>query len=132
MNYVCYVFVRHLPHTLNPGKLAAQVHHAGTMLMYNYLNESETKEWLKQGNGFGTTIILEALEPSNFEQKINNLMESNHEVIGGTIIDPTYPVDFELTCKCLTCAYLLLDKDSEDIKIKELLNEIQTNWRLHK
>ena len=132
LNYVCYVFVRHLPHTLNLGKLAAQVHHAGTMLMYNYADDPEVKEWIKQGYGFGTTIVLEPINPLNSKEQIENITLSHDEFLGGTIVDPTYPVDFELTCECLTCGYILLDKDSEDVKIKELLNEIQTNWRLYK
>ena len=133
MNYVCYVFVRHLPHTLNAGKLAAQVHHAGTQLVWFVENNSKMSSYLNS-KGFGTTIVLEAENKENTQEQIERIVNKAN-IAGfncGLIIDPSYPVDFELTCECLTCGYILLDKDAEDEYTKGILNDIQTNWRLYK
>ena len=132
MNTVCYVFVRHLPHTLNTGKLAAQVHHAGVKMVRDNGDMPLVKEHI--ANYCGTTIVLEPINPILSAVQISDIVTTAvlRNMPAGTYFDPTYPVDFELTCECLTCGYILLDKDSEDPYTKDILETIQNNWRLYK
>ena len=46
LTYVCKVLVRNLSKTMNPGKLAAQVHHAGVQMVAKNFNRKEIKDYI--------------------------------------------------------------------------------------
>jgi hypothetical protein len=108
--------------SLNCGKGMAAAHHAGTHLQYHYGDREEYKNWVKQANGFGTVVTLNASEKNIYDIIRQNKYQGE---ISGLIIDPTYPIkDGETThhVKCLTCGYVLsYDEDNPGLKlIKQL------------
>ena len=100
-----YVLVRNDLPSMNSGKAMAQVCHAGTQFIQKFGKEKSVKEWMKEADGFGTTIVLGA----NVKQ-INEL-KNNFKIYD--IIDPTYPFN---------CQWELLQYIPKDVKDKiELL-----------
>lgn len=132
---ICKVYVRHLPHTMNPGKLAAQVHHAGVQMLAKYSPDDRIKEYLNSicpasntsGDGFGTTIVLEAINKFNTEGQIRNLIEHARQVklLADVVVDPSYPLEDGLWLPALTCGWVLADKDHTFFKVTD------GNWKLH-
>lgn len=136
-NLVCYVFVRHLPRTMNPGKMAAQVHHAGVQMMAQWkrgsyadtLKSYNRNERTSTTDAFGTTIVLEAINKENTSFQIQSLVDraTKMGLIAGAVTDTTYPVDHEVTISLLTVGYILGDKDELSLSFPEIKNE----WQLH-
>lgn len=126
-NYACYVFLRHLPHTMTPGKAAAQAHHAGTHLAFHYKDHEDVKGYLDQAIGFGTTLIMKPKNPRNSDEQIQKIIAyaGAMGLVCGTVRDTSYPVDYELTCNILTSGYILLDRRNKNML--PLLNE----WELY-
>lgn len=124
----CYVLVRHLPRTMNPGKAMTQVHHAGTHMMKTCPDHPDVKEWLTQGNGFGTVITLTAKDKADNLFQIEELVSLARlkNLVNGIIIDPTYPIDHELTASVETCGYILVDNNCPSV-----INIIKEEWELH-
>lgn len=104
--YKLYVFARSDLDSLNPGKLAAQVAHAASMVAKNAYGCSENsiyrsayKEWENSGGGFGTTIVLDAhdLTEIGFSDNGNCLvvsgeLDKSDPLMYGVVHDPSYPV----------------------------------------
>lgn len=117
--WACHVLVRTDLKSLNPGKVAAQVHHAGTALVCRHQNGSASQRhalenWLDSENvrglGFGTVLVFavagnEPVDPTPFpdesyysqltaEQRINKYVEMAIQQgdPAGLIIDPEFPV----------------------------------------
>lgn len=133
--FVCYVLARNDLQSMNPGKLAAQVHHCGVQMMAKYPREQIVKNYIEQGisqgaDSFNTTIVLAA----NCE-KIQNIIKIAKKlgIVCDLLVDPTYPatcspeianlldplkvsryignsVSVPFVRKELTCAWLLIDK----------------------
>lgn len=90
---ILYIFVRNDLPSMNAGKAMAQASHASAQFV-NILSNDKTEmdknyfdEWLNEGEGFGTTIVLEgSLENIN---KI--LYKYSDDWWQGDIIDATYP-----------------------------------------
>ena len=134
---ICYVFVRHLPATMNPGKAMAQVHHAGFQMARQW-ESADAKKTLKEyarGDGkgpdenFGTTIVLESVVKTNSLQQIEEILDKAGKLdyIHGHIEDPTYPIDHEVTMPLVTVGYVLADKD----QFEKDFPEVKKNWKLH-
>jgi hypothetical protein len=88
-----YILARTDLPSLNPGKLAAQVHHAGTQMMANHGHHPLVQEYVQTGNaqganGFNTTIVLGACR-----QEIHNvmLMAEFKSMLFNSVVDPSYP-----------------------------------------
>ena len=96
-----YILIRNDLHSMNPGKAMAQSTHCVSQFMSQH--PKEAKEWCKEADGFGTTIVMSGSfdHIDDFIQK--NLCDSN--IIWGDIIDPTYP--FKLQREIIP--YLLKD-----------------------
>ena len=85
-----YILIRNDLHSMNTGKAIAQASHCVSQFMSKHLKDA--KEWCKEADGFGTTIVLEGNqeELENFMRYINN-----EKYLCGDIIDPTYPFKFQ-------------------------------------
>lgn len=81
-----YILIRNDLHSLNVGKAIAQASHCVSQFMTKY--SKDAKEWCKEADGFGTTVVLEGNQ-----QDIENFMRyiNNEKYLCGDIIDPTYP-----------------------------------------
>jgi peptidyl-tRNA hydrolase len=95
-----YVLVRNDLPSLNPGKAAAQVHHAGVQMMVKHANHALVKSYISDGvagkaDGFNTTLTLSASLPQ-IEACIGKV--KNLEALCDIVVDPTYPffVDREI------------------------------------
>ena len=86
MSSKLYILIRNDLHSLNVGKAIAQASHCVSQFMTKYPKDS--KEWCKEADGFGTTVVLEGNH-----QDIENFMRyiNNEKYLCGDIIDPTYP-----------------------------------------
>lgn len=96
--------------------------------MKEYLNCSQ---YLNSPVGFGTTLVLKKKDPWNSEGSLRSLVFEAREYgnSAGLIIDPTYPIDFELTDSVTTVGYILLDKDNDlDLQFKK---RIMDEWELY-
>lgn len=139
-NLVVYILSRSDLPSLNPGKLAAQVHHAGVQMMSKYHNSPLVKEYIKTGieNGaehFNTTLVLSATF-DDIHATVKAMKKLNN-VEYGMVIDPSYPFYVEndeianlvrsskyilqvvpngkvlMTRSELTCAWFLGDKNDD-------------------
>ena len=131
-----YILMRHLPRTMNTGKALAQVHHAGTSMTHLWQGDQDLIDWLAQTeDGFGTVITLEAVDTTDSLFNLNNLVSraGDCDLVYGTVIDPTYPVDHEWTHELTTCGYILIDTAVvAGTPRGDLVQELKTKWRLHR
>ena len=124
---ICRVLVRYLPMTMNAGKAMAQVHHAGTKMMYESEKPETINKWMSQTLcGFGTVLTLQ-----NQNKELNQVIELENavqiasalEYPSGIVTDPTYPFDFQQTASVVTCAYVLCTNGEWEKNIKPMMNE---------
>lgn len=88
-----YVIVRNDLDSLNAGKAMAQANHSGTQFLsqFNGKYPNVVKEWLNEGKGFGTVIVLEsAIETLDYFKLA--IEENKLALYSGIIIDDTYPI----------------------------------------
>lgn len=80
--------------SMNPGKLAAQVCHAGTQSAILLRDNEEFQEWAKEADNFGTTLVLGVENKHKFDMVYEIITESVDPSFNasGIIFDPTYPV----------------------------------------
>lgn len=127
---VLYIFMRSDLDSLNPGKMCAQAAHAANLLE-SFCNDENFQasahpiderindlfiEWKKSGNGFGTTIVLDAAEDSPLLNNMIDLLKAKNQsnTIGGVVHDPSYPIMDGKVIHHLplnTCAWLFGDKN---------------------
>lgn len=130
-----YIMMRNDLVDLTPGKAMAQTAHAANQFTHEFTNlkrkitNTETtkqyNEWLKQGNGFGTTIILSASK-QEIEQIIPLGISEGYEC--GFTFDTSYPIrsaaNETFLVNALTCAYVFVGPYTEnyetEIKLREL------------
>lgn len=93
---VVYVLARTDLPSLNCGKLAAQVHHAGVQMMAKHGSHPLVQEYVALGieqgaDNFNTTLALAA----NLSDIQLNMREAAtldpHTVVAGVVTDPSYP-----------------------------------------
>lgn len=89
-----YIIMRKDLYQMNPGKLAAQAAHAGTMFVFDTLDEGHDSDAYTQmmlwagRKGFGTKITLEA----TLTDMEATLVEMHRLGLrAGVVEDPTYP-----------------------------------------
>ena len=93
-----YIIMRNDLPSMNHGKAMAQASHASSMLV-NMLTindtDKETQEaierWIKEGEGFGTTIVMETNHILNIEQALLELEKRNLSMCSAFVNDKTYP-----------------------------------------
>ncbi len=114
-----YIMMRNDLVDLNPGKAMAQACHAANQFTHSMFkrawavtgaNEKLLKqynEWLEQGDGFGTTIVV-AASKKEIEQMIPLAASEGYEC--GFTFDTSYPIKSAagevFTVNALTCAYI--------------------------
>lgn len=107
--------------SLTPGKAMAQACHVGGQLHEEWERNKAYKNWAKQADGFGTTIVLDGvceeliLKVARHARSIN---ESGGAIPFGLVMDERYPVRDGLVTHSLpiiTCGYVLVNKDNEDM-----------------
>lgn len=127
---VCYVLMRtDLPDYLS-GKSMAQSHHAGTHFMdaMRRLTVAQARwtvpfeEWLAQGRGFGTTIVLGVTH-----RELRELVMADHgeedRIVYGVVHDPSYPVrdgDLINHMPVNTCGYVFGRRSACSVWLSEL------------
>lgn len=128
-----YILMRNDLESMNPGKAMAQASHA-SLLLAKDIKQTHSKgktrsaynAWLKEGNGFGTTLVLEA----NIEEIITALeLAKNCGFVQNMVHDSTYPLVDGETIHYIpldTCGYIFAD--SED----KWLNAILGDFPLHR
>lgn len=111
---VCYVLMRTDLIDYQPGKCMAQAHHAGTRMMTHAsraiidhaLLPDLMADWLDQGGGFGTTIVLGVTYPQLLAR---TALASAAGLLADLVRDPTYPVrdgHMLVTLPIDTCGYV--------------------------
>lgn len=95
-NYRLYILMRTDLPSMNAGKAMAQAAHAANLLVFQYGDSRpEVKNWVNEGSGFGTTIVLGVTKEELFEltTDLGNLADGRDAgcVLTGVVIDPTYP-----------------------------------------
>lgn len=95
-DYTVYVLVRNDLPSLNPGKLGAQIHHAGVQMVSKYQGNGLVQDYVNWGISqgaqyFNTTIVLAANlgQIRDVNQKCAHLDKDC--VISDQVIDPSYP-----------------------------------------
>lgn len=91
-----YVLLRTDLPSMNPGKAAAQVHHAGVQMVNKHRAQALVRDYITQGmeqgaDNFNTTIVLGATleQIQHVSAQANQL---NHNVVVlDTVTDPSYP-----------------------------------------
>ena len=93
MKNILYIFMRNDLPSMNAGKAMAQASHASAQLVTNYSSKYEyIKDWAEEGEGFGTTIVLEGSKNSISDLLLNIINRRySYSIITGNIIDETYP-----------------------------------------
>lgn len=133
-----YVIPRTDMESMTPGRVAAQVSHASTKMMYDLqMNEvghlpevqDMLEDWLSEANGFGTTIILKPKTDTNQEKEFKNLAnkilseshESTRNYSCGLVIDPEYFIKDGNTVHIVkdvtTCFFIFGRKEDVDFLI---------------
>ena len=88
-----YVLIRNDLPSLNAGKAAAQVHHAGVQMLVKHFDHDLVKSYVSTGiaegaDGFNTTLTLGA-NLSQIEAAIGKVRHL--DALCGIVIDPSYP-----------------------------------------
>lgn len=99
MSHRLYILMRHDIDNMNPGKGMAQASHASLHahkeIQANYRFEPFREawaEWLKQADGFGTTIVLEGATLSMMmDIDVDHQVPKEAPYAAGIVYDPTYP-----------------------------------------
>lgn len=119
-----YILVRTDMDSMTPGRIAAQCAHAANQFVWYipYTERASLKHhyeiWRKQtGNGYGTTVVLNAGNKEQLQSVKAKLSMSNLYTYG-VVIDPEYPIrDGEVTHiikNVETCAYAFFIGDDLD------------------
>lgn len=127
-----YIMMRNDLVDLNPGKAMAQACHAANQFTYskpthgaNTKIEQQFNEWLNQGEGFGTTIVLSASK-SEIERIIPLGISEGYEC--GFTFDTSYPIRSAagetFTVNALTCAYVFVGNYTENYETEILLRKL--------
>lgn len=99
MKPILYIIMRDdLKWSLNPGKAMAQASHASSQFVKLMESKSKVttelskayKQWVNEGEGFGTTIVLSCVN----EHQGHNLINYFKNSMKGKIKDITYPLMF--------------------------------------
>lgn len=121
--------------SMTAGRMAAQVSHASTKFLHDSLSaDKETKKlvdtWMKEADGFGTTIILAPKTVKDQVNELNSLVDIVNNLphtMAGLVIDPEYFLvdgDFvHMLPDVLTCAYFF--------GYKNILSEVLSEYRLY-
>jgi len=99
---VVYVLLRTDLPSMNPGKAAAQVHHAGVQMMAKHGKRQLVQDYIKDGiqQGavyFNTTLVLGATLDDIIQRGQMADATGEDVVVFNTVVDPSYPFFVENT-----------------------------------
>jgi peptidyl-tRNA hydrolase len=124
-----YVIVRTDMGSMNPGRVAAQVCHAGSQAAQVLRDVPSYKEWANESadvhnpGGFGTTIVLNG---GSLEGILATLSPMEDKLHCGAIVDPSYPLrdgNYTHVLKDIkTCVWLFLDDDTNTEQLDMMLS----------
>ena len=88
-----YVLARTDLPSMNPGKMAAQVHHAGTQMTSKFAEHPVVQNYLQLGcdqgaDHFNTTLVLGATQNDIFNARLTAEFAGYPN---GIVVDPSYP-----------------------------------------
>ena len=115
-----YVIVRTELGSMTPGRIAAQVNHAGTQAVHHIQTSKSNANhldnlnaWLSQANGFGTVIVLQPDSKIDQESEFEHILAKagrDKNLVIGKVVDPDYfLVDGSFTHRLVniqTCIWL--------------------------
>lgn len=137
-DFAVYVLVRNDLPSLNPGKMAAQVHHAGVQMMAKHSNHPLVKNYIKQGKlggaeQFNTTLVLAAGLQSIITA--HSTLTNPKNWISWVVVDPTYPfvVDNIEIASLIMCSDVIkpkIVKTLGDGRVLMTREEITCGWFL--
>lgn len=130
-DWAAHVVVRGDLDSMNPGKVAAQVHHAATQ-MYHHVLMTPTDQphhdislvpfykWCHSADGFGTTLVYQiSRKHKNHHQTLVDLhyQITDLGLMAGKVIDPSYPIRdgkvTHLVNDVLTCVWFFAPRTFE-------------------
>jgi hypothetical protein len=93
---VVYVLLRTDLPSMNPGKAAAQVHHAGVQMMAKRGKQQLVKDYAADGvaqnaDWFNTTVVLGATLDDIIQREQVAALAGEDVIVFGTVNDPSYP-----------------------------------------
>jgi hypothetical protein len=93
---VVYVLLRTDLPSMNPGKAAAQVHHAGVQMMAKHGKRQLVQDYVKDGIAqgavyFNTTLVLGATLSDIIQRGQEAENAGDDVVVFNTVTDPSYP-----------------------------------------
>jgi peptidyl-tRNA hydrolase len=91
-----YVLARTDLASLNSGKLAAQVHHAGVQMINKHRSQQLVQDYVTNGiqqgaDNFNTTIVLGATLSQIQSVSVQANQLDTSVVVSDTVLDPSYP-----------------------------------------
>jgi peptidyl-tRNA hydrolase len=133
-----YVLARTDLTSLNPGKLAAQVHHAGVQMMGKYSRRQLVQDYIKNGKAqgavyFNTTIVL-AASIHDIIQRLDAANEFDESmIVFNSITDPSYPFfveNMEIASLIPSNAKIQIVKTMDDGRVLMTREELTCAWFL--
>jgi len=93
---VVYVLLRTDLPSMNPGKAAAQVHHAGVQMMARHSRSQLVQDYVTDGLAqgavsFNTTLVLGATMQDITDRRLAAEAVGDDSIVFNTITDPSYP-----------------------------------------
>lgn len=121
-----YVLVRTDMESMNPGRVAAQVSHATSMLHEDDAKSPLFNAWRKEAGGFGTTIVLDGGTESDIRGAFT-LFSNQESTRKYWVCDPKYPIQdgevVHVIPNVLTCVAILVDADA-DSEVNDYLQSL--------
>ncbi len=121
-NAVLYILMRTDMESMNAGKGMAQAAHAANLFAHHWGGDDNTvtagvgyMDWLREGGGFGTTIVLSVFGESELRYYLANAQQLGHPV--GIILDKTYPIVDGCAIHSIpvhTCGYVFVKNRHEN------------------
>lgn len=131
-NWCLYIIMRTDMASLTPGKAMAQACHAGNHFQSRFGREKYFKQWAKQGDGFGTTIVLEGVCMELIQEYVDNALligtDAEMNVFAGFVTDETYPVEdgnVTHTLPIITCGYIFMNRFDDDMMERLKIHELE-------
>jgi hypothetical protein len=132
---ILYILMRNDLSSLNPGKACAQAAHVGNQMGCVFEREAHKdiivsgalplyRQWVKEGDWFGTTIVLSAnidqinkiMDNLFSSDKAGSFIHNDHSIYFDRIVDETYPFSFNRE--------LLTVIDDKLVKNQEIIGDI--------
>ena len=131
--------------SMTSGRAIAQCAHAANQFTRNVMDNRDkiaetiafenyhysALNWHKEGDGFGTTIVVESgikfKQDEFFDLMIEEYKKTIPYIHAGIIVDPTYPIKDGNTVhyiSIVTCAYVYVP----DYAIRQVENYEETEW----